>query len=146
MSKKQLPPVAVGIADLIGRRAFALGVALGREEMAMLDSEPAALRLASRLLAGDPIAGAAVLELAWPDCDPPATWWSTPLGAVCRSAFDDGDGVDLEVAAHCLGVTPRALAGDVEGGLLQRHDRGGVTVASLRGRLREERPGLFADL
>lgn len=138
----ELPPVALAIADLLGRRAYALGSALDDDRLTMRDTTPAARRLAAGVLAGERDAAAAVLELAWPDGEPPATWWSSPLGAATALATAENDRVDIDRAAAVLGVSAAAIADDFEAGRLDRHPDGGATVASLRTRVADdEGPG-----
>jgi hypothetical protein len=130
----------LAIADLLGRRAYALGSALDDPGLIMRDTTPAAQRLAVGVLAGERDAAAAVLELAWPDGEPPATWWSTPLGAATALATAENDRVDIDRAAAVLGVPTVTIADDLDAGRLDRHPDGGATVASLRARMIDERP------
>jgi hypothetical protein len=136
----ELPPVALAIADLLGRRAYALGSALADLELTMRDTSTAVQRLAAGVLAGDRDAGGTVLELAWPDSEPPETWWSTPLGAAVALATANGERLAVERAAAVLGVTPQAIAEDLAAGRLDGHPDGGATLASVRARVVEERP------
>lgn len=135
-----LSPVALAVADLLGRRAYALGSALADPDLTMRDTTAAAERLTAGVLAGDRDAGATILELAWPDSDPTIAWWSTPLGAATALATAHQDRVELDVAAAVLGVTTAAITADLDAGILDRHPDGGATLASVRARVRDERP------
>lgn len=136
----ELSPVALAVADLLGRRAYALGSALADPELTMRDTTPAAQRLTDGVLAGERDAGATVLELAWPDSDPPAAWWSTPLGAATALATAEHDRINVDLAAAVLGVTTAAITADLATGRLDRHPDGGATLASVRSRVADERP------
>ena len=135
----ELPPVPLALADLIGRRALALSTVFGDPELRRRDFGAAAQQLAGKLLAGDRGAGGVALELAWPDSEPPAGWWSSPLGAATALAIAEDDRMDVERAAAVLGVTAAAIEGDLATGLLDRHPDGGATLASVRTRFLEER-------
>ncbi|MDO9443673.1 MAG: hypothetical protein Q7T73_22555 [Beijerinckiaceae bacterium] len=136
----ELPPIALAIADLLGRRAYALGTALDDPRLIMRDTTAAAKRLAAGVLAGERDEAAAVLELAWPDGDPPSTWWSSPLGAATALATAEHDRVDVDLAAAVLGVSSEVIADDFAAGRLDRHPDGGATLASMRARVGAERP------
>lgn len=136
----ELPPVALAIADLLGGRAYALGSALDDSRLTMRDTTAAARRLAAGVLAGERDAAATVLELAWPDGDPPATWWNSPLGVATALATAERDRVDVDRAAAVLGVSEETIANDLNAGRLDRHPDGGATLASMRTRVVDERP------
>lgn len=134
----ELSPVTLAVADLIGRRAYALGVVLGDEQLAMAARPGAVQRLASEILAGDHDSAAAALELAWPDGDPPRAWWTSPLG-VAVSLATAAACVPVAHAAVVLGVTDAAVEDDLASGRLDHHRNGGVTLESLRELVRLER-------
>ncbi|MEV1118882.1 hypothetical protein AB0I91_27785 [Actinosynnema sp. NPDC049800] len=70
--------------------------------------------------------------------DPPADWWRTPLGQVVarRMGHPAARAVSYSVAGAMLGVTKQGVHDLVRRGKLTRNtDGGGVTVASVRGRL-----------
>ncbi|GAA2757302.1 hypothetical protein [Actinopolymorpha rutila] len=70
--------------------------------------------------------------------DPPASWWRTPLGqvAVRRVGHPTAEAVTYAVAGAMLGVTRQGVHDLLTRGKLDRHPDGGVTVASVRERLR----------
>ncbi|MGW0230134.1 hypothetical protein ACWDWO_17610 [Actinopolymorpha singaporensis] len=70
--------------------------------------------------------------------DPPASWWRTPLGqvAVRRVGHPTAAAVTYAVAGAMLGVTRQGVHDLLTRGKLDRHPDGGVTVASVRERLR----------
>lgn len=77
----------------------------------------------------------------WPGAeafDPPASWWRTPLGqvAVRRVGHPTATAVTYSVAGAMLGVTRQGVHDLLTRGKLDRHPDGGVTVASVRERLR----------
>jgi hypothetical protein len=73
--------------------------------------------------------------------DPPASWWSTPLGQVTARTVGHPAAatVTYAVAGAMLGVTRQGVHDLVRRGKLDRHPDGGVTVTSVRDRLRERR-------
>lgn len=70
--------------------------------------------------------------------DPPASWWRTPLGQVAarRVGHPTAAAVTYAVAGAMLGVTRQGVHDLLTRGRLDRHPDGGVTVASVRERLR----------
>ncbi|QFZ16926.1 hypothetical protein [Saccharothrix syringae] len=69
--------------------------------------------------------------------DPPADWWRTPLGRVVarRMGHPAAHAVSYSVAGAMLGVTKQGVHDLVRRGKLVRDPEGGVTVASVMGRL-----------
>jgi hypothetical protein len=69
--------------------------------------------------------------------DPPADWWTTPLGRVVlvRVGFPGREAVSYAVAGSMLGVTRQGVHDLVTRGKLARHPDGGVTVTSIRERI-----------
>ncbi|WP_052848158.1 hypothetical protein [Streptomyces avicenniae] len=75
--------------------------------------------------------------------DPPAHWWGTALGRVVarRVGYPGVESVSLAVAGAMLGVTRQGVHDLVRRGKLDRHASGGVTTASVRARLDNNRAG-----
>ncbi len=69
--------------------------------------------------------------------DPPADWWSTPLGRVVvrRVGHPTARAVSYSVAGAMLGITRQGVHDLVVRGKLERHPDGGVPPASVRARL-----------
>ncbi|WP_020574698.1 hypothetical protein [Actinopolymorpha alba] len=71
--------------------------------------------------------------------DPPAEWWQTPLGQVTarRVGHPTAAAVTYAVAGAMLGMTRQGVHDLIRRGKLAKHPDGGVTVASVRERLRQ---------
>lgn len=72
--------------------------------------------------------------------EPPAEWWSTPLGqAVARRAGHPyRPAVSYAVAGAMLGITRQGVHDLVSRGKLDRHPDGGVASESVRARLNRD--------
>jgi hypothetical protein len=94
------------------------------------DDDQAAARTAIRIIAS--------LYPGDAPFDPPAEWWRTPLGQVVirRVGHPLSDAVSYSVAGAMLGITRQGVHDLVTRGKLARHPEGGVTVDSIRARLR----------
>lgn len=70
--------------------------------------------------------------------NPPDDWWRTPLGrtVVARVGHPDRIRVPYALAGAMLGMTRQGVHDLVRRGKLARHPDGGVTVASVRERVR----------
>ncbi|MGW0431022.1 hypothetical protein ACWDV4_00525 [Micromonospora sp. NPDC003197] len=68
---------------------------------------------------------------------PPADWWTTPLGRVVawRVGHPTAESVPYAVAGAMLGITRQGVHDLVNRGKLARHPDGGVVSASVRDRL-----------
>lgn len=68
--------------------------------------------------------------------NPPAEWWSTPLGRVVlwRVGHPGADAVSYATAGAMLGITRQGVHDLVQRGKLLRHPDGGVVPASVRAR------------
>lgn len=77
--------------------------------------------------------------------DPPADWWSTPLGQVvaARAGHPWAESVSYATAGAMLGITRQGVHDLVRRGRLPRHPDGGVPSTAVRDRLRarDEVPG-----
>lgn len=72
-----------------------------------------------RKLAGQTVQD--VMLALWTVSDPPATWWTTPLGRACAVSLDPGMRITQHEAAEILGVTRGTIAqlvarGTIDGG------------------------------
>lgn len=78
--------------------------------------------------------------------EPPADWWSTPLGRVVawRVGHPWAEAVSYSVAGAMLGITRQGVHDLVQRGKLKRHAKGGVTTASVRTRIAGRREGVTA--
>ncbi|MET0237415.1 MAG: hypothetical protein ABW224_22385 [Kibdelosporangium sp.] len=103
--------------------------------------ERAALRWADRLQGPDAnFAIASIIGALYPGdsaFDPPADWWTTPLGQVVlqRMGFPGREAVTYAIAGAMLGVTRQGVHDLVTRHKLARHPDGGVTVTSIRERI-----------
>ncbi|MGI8779436.1 MAG: hypothetical protein ACR2L8_04585 [Solirubrobacteraceae bacterium] len=70
--------------------------------------------------------------------DPPPAWWRSPLGqaVLMRVGHPAAEHVTYELAGAMLAITRQGIHDLVKRGKLARHPAGGVTVASVRARLR----------
>jgi hypothetical protein len=70
--------------------------------------------------------------------DPPADWWSTPLGQVVavRAGHPWAESVSYATAGAMLGITRQGVHDLVRRGRLPRHPDGGVPSSAIRDRLR----------
>jgi hypothetical protein len=81
--------------------------------------------------------------------DPPADWWSTPLGQVVavRAGHPWAESVSYATAGAMLGITRQGVHDLVRRGRMPRHPDGGVPSTAVRDRLRArdeepaQRPG-----
>lgn len=73
--------------------------------------------------------------------DPPDAWWSTALGrAVARRVGHPGrSAVSFAVAGGMLGITRQGVHDLVKRAKLVRHPDGGVTTASVKARLNQQK-------
>ncbi|MBW8803398.1 MAG: hypothetical protein JF587_06005 [Catenulisporales bacterium] len=71
--------------------------------------------------------------------DPPPTWWGSPFGraVLLRAGHPSSDAVPFTVAAAMLGISRQGVHDLARRGKVQAHPDGGVTVESVRGRLRD---------
>ena len=72
--------------------------------------------------------------------DPPADWWTTPLGQVVavRAGNPWAESVSYATAGAMLGITRQGVHDLVRRGRLPRHPDGGVPSAAVRDRLRDQ--------
>jgi hypothetical protein len=70
--------------------------------------------------------------------DPPAEWWSTPLGRIVavRAGHPSAESVSYATAGAMLGISRQGVHDLVRRGRLPRHPDGGVPSAAIRDRLR----------
>jgi hypothetical protein len=70
--------------------------------------------------------------------EPPADWWSTPLGQIVaqRAGHPWAESVSYATAGAMLGITRQGVHDLVRRGRLPRHPDGGVPSAAIRDRLR----------
>ncbi|MBP2321051.1 hypothetical protein JOF56_001436 [Kibdelosporangium banguiense] len=105
--------------------------------------EWAALQWADRLLGPEAnFAIATIIGALYPGdeaFDPPADWWTTPLGRVVllRMGFPGREAVSYAVAGAMLGVTRQGVHDLVTRHKLARHPDGGVTVTSVQERIKQ---------
>jgi hypothetical protein len=118
----------VGVAEL-RRRARVLAEEWAADLLG--DDDQRAGLVAARLVAA--------LYTADAPFDPPAGWWRTPLGQVVvrRVGHPAVEAVAYAVAGAMLGMTRQGVHDLATRGKLARHPDGGVTVASVRARLRQ---------
>lgn len=97
--------------------------------------EPAAVRTGARLIA--------TLYPGDRAFDPPAEWWSTPLGQVMarRVGHPGAESISYATAGAMLGITRQGVHDLVRRGRLPRHPDGGVSAAAIRDRLRNRGEG-----
>ncbi|GAA2061312.1 hypothetical protein GCM10009839_85400 [Catenulispora yoronensis] len=76
--------------------------------------------------------------------DPEPRWWGTPFGraVLLRAGHPSAEAVSFAVAAAMLGITRQGVHDLARRGKVRAHPDGGVTVASVRARLRDR---LLAD-
>jgi hypothetical protein len=80
---------------------------------------------------------ARIMATLYPDFDPPADWWRTPLGqaVVRRVGHPYAESVSYATAGAMLGISRQGVHDLVRRGRLPRHPDGGVPVAAVRDRL-----------
>ncbi|MEV0897322.1 hypothetical protein [Actinoplanes sp. NPDC049802] len=73
---------------------------------------------------------------------PPVDWWRAPLGQVVirRMGHPFAESVSYATAGAMLGITRQGVHDLVRRGRLPRHPEGGVPVAAIRDRLRDNPP------
>lgn len=130
-----LGPVDVlfGLEKDLRRRAFE-AVLVWTEELLGPDDDAArmtAIRLISTLFPADE------------PFNPPAQWWSTPFGraVLLRAGHPNAEAVSFTVAAAMLGISRQGVHDLAKRGKVRAHPEGGVTVHSVRARLKERMPG-----
>jgi hypothetical protein len=126
-----LGPVDVlfGLDKDLRRRAFE-AVLVWTEELLGPDDDAArttAIRLVSTLFPADE------------PFTPPAEWWTTPFGraVLLRAGHPNAEAVSFTVAAAMLGISRQGVHDLARRGKVQPHPDGGVTVDSVRARLKE---------
>ena len=70
---------------------------------------------------------------------PPTGWWTTPFGraVLLRAGHPSAEAVSFTVAAAMLGISRQGVHDLARRGKVQAHPEGGVTVDSVRARLKE---------
>ncbi|MBC8090829.1 MAG: hypothetical protein H7Y15_02600 [Pseudonocardia sp.] len=118
-SDSETSPVRDRVIERSGEWASSL---LGEDEVL---ARFTAIRLVSTLYPGD--AGFA----------PPPGWWQTPLGRVMvrRVGHPAAESVSYAMAGAMLGITRQGVHDLVTRSKLDRHESGGVTVASVQRRI-----------
>jgi hypothetical protein len=147
--------VAKQLSEELHARLWPLGMLVGEDLIEMATDGPrlrsAARRLAAQLLDDrqggedlgidpDSIAAETAQDVMcglWPNNDPPAEWWHTPVGrAVARSyGIEGSEAVSAAVAAAMLGTSRAWVYRLLDAGKLDRHPDGGVVRASVMMRL-----------
>lgn len=131
------------IADTLGDSIWRLSTLLGGDvaDLLLPRAEARAQLMAAELRSGDDrLAAQTVIDLTaliWPDSDPPAEWWRTPLGRAAAASVgrEDTDAASYSVAAAILGVSKTRVQQLVATGKLERHPDGGITRTSIYLRL-----------
>jgi hypothetical protein len=148
--------VAVTRDDLIGQIVRLLDVRLLDPLEVLLDGDDAvdamrgvvrirAGRWADAMLTGDDVmavrTAVRLVATLYPGdraFDPPADWWSSPLGRVVarRVGHPAAASVSYAVAGAMLGISRQGVHDLVRRGRLPRHPDGGVPSSAVRDRLR----------
>ncbi len=102
-----------------------------------------ASRWAARLRDGDQQAAIRLVSTLYPGdrpFDPPAEWWSSPLGRAVALGVGhpSARSVSYTVAGAMLGITRQGVHDLVRRGKLPRHEDGGVPADAVRDRLRRQ--------
>jgi hypothetical protein len=92
-----------------------------------------AARVTTHALATNPRTAVAVIDALWPHTNPPAEWWTTPLGQTCANHLDNQQPHSWThaTAALVLGVTRGTVAQLVSRGKIPKHPAGGVCPAGV---------------